>query len=153
MAALSRTIPSPIEAVFGILVDPHTYPEWLVGAKEIRAVDPGWPAVGTQFHHRVGLFGPLTVADGTRSLAVEPPHRLVLEARFRPLGRAQVTFELEDAGYVTRVRMEEHPIGPLGAVGALLEPLIAARNKHSLDALATLARNLVPADVPADVEP
>ena len=53
MTEVRRTIPHPRHRVFATLVTPETYPMWLVGAKHIRAVDDGWPAVGTKFHHRV----------------------------------------------------------------------------------------------------
>ena len=39
---------------FNVLVDPTTYPSWLVGAEEIRAVSDDWPAVGSRFNHVVG---------------------------------------------------------------------------------------------------
>src|SRR3546814_10022652 len=48
------------EDVFDHLLDPWRYPEWLLGASTMRAVDDHWPEVGSRFHHRVG-FGPLKV--------------------------------------------------------------------------------------------
>src|SRR4051812_41318490 len=51
--------------IFSVLLDPYTYPEWLVGAQRIRSVDDAWPEPGTAFHHVVG-FGPIKVADSTR---------------------------------------------------------------------------------------
>ena len=52
-----------------------------MGCKDIRAVDDGWPAEGSAFHHRVGLGGPLTVADSTKVVALVTPTLLVLEVR------------------------------------------------------------------------
>jgi hypothetical protein len=52
------------DMVYAHLIDPRTYPDWLVGAQHIRGVDSHWPDRGAQFHHRVGL-GPLTIDDAT----------------------------------------------------------------------------------------
>ena len=71
MSVVRRTLPHPPLVVFDALVSPETYPEWLVGCREIRAVDTDWPAVQSRFHHRVGLVGPLTVEDSTKVLAIE----------------------------------------------------------------------------------
>ena len=73
MAEVRRHLPHPPETVFTALTTPETYPFWLVGCQAIRAVDPGWPAVGTAFHHRVGVIGAVTVADSTKVLEVEAP--------------------------------------------------------------------------------
>ncbi len=37
MAATRQRIQAPIDVVFDVLVEPRTYPEWLVGARDIRA--------------------------------------------------------------------------------------------------------------------
>ena len=132
MATVTRTMNVPIDDVYGALADPRTYPEWLVGAKQIRSVDAGWPEPGTKFHHRVGLIGPLTIADSTESLAVEPGRSLTLEARARPAGRAEVDFQLVADGDRTVVTMHEHPLGILAPAGPLLDPATALRNKKSL---------------------
>ena len=39
MTAVSRTIPARIDSVFATLIDPDTYPDWLVGCQDIRAID------------------------------------------------------------------------------------------------------------------
>ena len=132
MATVTRTMNVPIDDVYDALADPRTYPEWLVGAKEIRSVDAGWPEPGSHFYHRVGLVGPLSIADSTESLAVEPGRKLTLEARARPAGRAKVDFELAAEGERTVVTMHEHPIGILAPAGPLLDPATALRNKKSL---------------------
>lgn len=128
---------SPTE-VFEALVEPRTYPRWLVGAKEIRAVDPAWPQPGSVFHHRVGLIPPLTVDDNTKALGVVPDRRLELEARARPFGRARVTFTLEAVDGGTEVTLEERPIGLLAPTEPLLGRLSALRNRRSLRLLAEL---------------
>ena len=135
MAVVERTIERPIKEVFAALIDPHTYPDWLVGAQEIRDVEAGWPSPGSAFHHRVGLVGPLTVADLTKVIDIEEPLRLSLEVRARPLGRGRATFDLTASGpgdSHTCVRLDEVPIGLLSATGPLLDPLTARRNRRSL---------------------
>ncbi len=140
MATVSRTIAVPRQQVFDALTTPETYPHWLVGCKDIRDVDDGWPKVGTAFHHRVGLVGPLTVADLSKVLEIEEPRRLQLEVRARPFGRAQATFtltEVADKGSpATRVELHEVPIGLLAPTKPVVDPLIAPRNRRSLDDLA-----------------
>ena len=79
MAVVQHTIERPIKDVFAALIEPHTYPHWLVGAQEIRDIDDDWPSPGSAFHHRVGLVGPLTVADLTKVIGIEEPRRLSLE--------------------------------------------------------------------------
>jgi uncharacterized protein YndB with AHSA1/START domain len=144
MVETELAIAAPVEDVFTVLTDPDTYPEWLVGAQRIRRVDDDWPAVGSAFHHVVGV-GPVRLTDSTSVVEVEPPGRLVLLARARPTGKAQVEFRLERrAPDVTRVLLREGPVaGParlLWSFGA--RPLLArglrARNERSLAQLRDL---------------
>lgn len=121
--------------MFVALTTPETYPSWLIGCKDIRAVDDGWPAVGTRFHHRVGVIGPLTVADSTKVLDIDEGRRLVLEVRARPLGRGMVTFTLRPDGDGTELELDERPLGLLQPLAPALAPLTVARNKRSLDNL------------------
>jgi uncharacterized protein YndB with AHSA1/START domain len=143
MAIVRHTIPSPINEVFAALVDPETYPHWLVGAQDIRAVDDTWPAPGSAFHHRIGLAGPLKVADLTKVIDIDEPHRLSLEVRARPLGRGRATFTLDDTtenGSGTVVELDEVPIGLLAPITPLLDPLTVIRNRKSLAQLADFLR-------------
>jgi uncharacterized protein YndB with AHSA1/START domain len=136
MSTVHATIEAPIDDVWEALVDVRTYPDWLIGARKIRAIDDDWPAPGTAFHHTVGLGGPLTISDRTRSLAVEPKRRLVLDVRAWPLVHGEVTFELRTAGDgTTEVALEEHPVGIHRLFTPLLAPMAAARNKASLEKL------------------
>lgn len=136
MAVVRRVIARPRAEVFAALVTAPTYPHWLVGCREIRAVDAGWPAVDTAFHHRVGLLGPVTVADNTKVLAVEDGTLLSLEVRARPLGRGRATFSLADGpdggAPSTVVTLDEVPIGLLAPTRPLVDPLTAHRNRASL---------------------
>lgn len=143
MATVIRVLPFGPDDVFAALIDPETYPHWLIGARDIRRVDDDWPAPGSCFHHRVGLVGPLKVADSTKVLDIDPPHRLLLEVRARPFGRGMVTFTLDaqsdpsgsgDAN--TCVELAEVPLGALTPFTPVLAPLTRARNSRSLDLLA-----------------
>ncbi|HEX5990809.1 MAG TPA: SRPBCC family protein [Solirubrobacterales bacterium] len=73
--------------VFAVLSDPERYPEWVVGAAGFRDEDDEFPAVGSRFHHKVGSW-PIGLKDYTEVLEAEPPDRLVLKAKARPLRRA-----------------------------------------------------------------
>jgi uncharacterized protein YndB with AHSA1/START domain len=134
------------EDVFDVLSDPTTYPDWLVGAKAIRSIDPDWPAPGSQFHHRIGLGGPLTIPGSTTVRRSEPPDLLVLGAGMGILGEALVRFRLKrrtnDSGEPrTQLEIEETPRkGIVRGAFAALRPLVLAglwgRNEVSLSSLA-----------------
>lgn len=134
-------IPAPPEEVWAVLTDAYAYPDWIVGARRIRAVDPGWPAPGTAFHHEVGAW-PVRLKDNTKVRELVPPIRLVLEARARPAGVAVVTLTLEDKGPEgTHLVFTEEPCaGPAKYIPRpVLEAMTRARNAESLRRL----RNLV----------
>jgi uncharacterized protein YndB with AHSA1/START domain len=140
VATNERFMPVPPEAVWDALADPGGYGYWVVGSKEIRDADPHWPAAGSRFHHTIGV-GPLTLDDHTESLESDPPQRLKLRAKGRPLGTATITMEMirEDDG--TLVRMTEHPAGftaPL-SLNPLVHLLTKLRNAESLMRLEELA--------------
>ena len=136
MGEVSIVIERPAAAVFAALSDPHSYPEWLVGCREMRAVDPDWPRPGAEFHHRVGM-GPFTVDDSSCLLEIEPERCLRLQVRARPVGRGEVTFRLapDHEGRSTIVTLSEVPVGLLAVARPLLGPLTDARNRHSLQRL------------------
>jgi uncharacterized protein YndB with AHSA1/START domain len=140
MARVTRHVLAARSDVFEALIRPETYPEWLVGCREIREVDSAWPAPGSRFHHRVGLIGPLTIPDSTSVVRIEPEHLLSLEVRARPFVRAQATFVLEDEEVddgqpVTRITLEEKALAPFTPLQPVLEPLLLSRNIASLNAL------------------
>jgi uncharacterized protein YndB with AHSA1/START domain len=68
----------PPEQVFAVLADPAAYADWVVGSDTIRDADPTWPAVGSKFHHRVGI-GLLKVNDHTEVVEVDPLESRSLE--------------------------------------------------------------------------
>lgn len=134
-------IPVPAEDVFAVLADGWLYALWVVGATHIREVDRDWPNVGARIHHSVGVW-PLVRQDITTVRAVDPPHRLELEARLWPAGAAWVRLDLvELQPHLTEVRMTERVTsGP----GRILPPLaqdlaLIPRNNESLRRLAALA--------------
>jgi uncharacterized protein YndB with AHSA1/START domain len=129
------------EAVYALLEEPRTYPDWLVGAQAIRGVDPAFPAPGATFDHRVGPNSLATVADHSEALEVDPPHLLSLKVHVGPLhGIARLLLDPVAPGR-TRVRMQETPTGWARAVTPLLRPLLAARNRISLQRLRALAES------------
>ena len=136
MTQVTRTLQHPIDEVFAVLVDPWTYPDWLVGAKEMRSVDATWPVPGASFHHRVGLGGPLSIADSSTCLEVVTPNRLVLEVRARPAGRGKVTFRLTSpTPATTEVAFAEEPLGAARLLTPVAAPLAVLRNHRSLQHL------------------
>lgn len=132
-----RSIGASRSAVFEVLAEPRTYPDWLVGAQQIRHVDPAFPAPGTEFHHSVGPAEDATVDDSTESVAVEADRRLVLEVRAGPV-RGEVEFSLHPGAseQSTEVVMREVPIGAGRLATPVVRPILAARNRESLRRLA-----------------
>ncbi len=142
MALNCVQIDAPPDAVFDCLLDPGTYPDWLVGAKRIRAVDDGWPAVGTRFHHRVGA-GPVMFDDWSEVRRVERPGLLQLSVRVTPLIRATVTMTLRGDGSSSLLCIEEEPehrvVGNL--LRPVLDPLTHFRNHYSIRRLKRLVES------------
>lgn len=142
MSFTSREIEASSAAVWAVVIDPFTYPSWLIGAQEIRDVDDDWPCPGSAFRHRVG-FGPLTIPDSTKVIAVDSGRRLRLAVRARPLVSAVATITLVSDGTHTVVSMEEEP--DFGALGELVRPLLDpsthVRNHRSLCRLEEVVRH------------
>jgi uncharacterized protein YndB with AHSA1/START domain len=130
---------SPDE-VFAALANAANYGDWVVGSDTIRDADPEWPKVGSRFHHRVGV-GPLKLNDHTEVLEVDPPHRLVMHARARPLGTAEVAMRLTERDGGTLVTMTETAGDRLSRLmlNRLTDPLIRLRNAESLRRLKRIA--------------
>jgi uncharacterized protein YndB with AHSA1/START domain len=126
------------EQVFEHLTNPWEYPKWLLGASKMRDVDDAWPAVGSNFHHRVGV-GPIKVNDRSQVLEIDPPRKLVLLVKARPLFQGKVTFTVEPDGDGSRLTLEEEPAFPgASLVRPLVDPPTHVRNKESLENLANL---------------
>ena len=138
MAFTSREMQASSAAAFAVLVDPETYPRWLVGAAAIRDVDDDWPRPGSRFHHRVGI-GPAKLSDHTEVIDIEQDTMLRLRVRARPFITAVATFRV--VGSVDRcvVTLEEEPAVRLvgNLVRPVMDPAIHVRNHRSLRRLAT----------------
>lgn len=133
-------MPVPPAAVWDALADPDAYVFWVVGSKLIRDADPQWPEPGSKFRHTVGV-GPFTVSDHTKALEAEPPRRLQIRAKGRPLGTARVTLEMTPKDGGTLVRMTETPDGPTALLNfnPVMHFFTKARNAESLMRLEDLA--------------
>ena len=131
-------IDAPVERVWEVLSDPRCYPRWVVGAKEFRDADPEFPAIGSKFHHRVGI-GPLTVDDHTEVVDVNAPWRIELKARARPLGAADVVLTTEPSGSGTRLTMIEDPADPITRMLGIVQLLVRARNARGLQRFKAIA--------------
>ena len=133
MAFSSREIEAPASAVFAVLADPETYPDWLLGAANIREIDNNWPSPGSRFHHTVGVR-PFALMDHTEVRDVEPDRSLSLSVRARPLVAAEVEFRIIGDGDRCVVTFEEEPtlrvIGNLAR--PLMDPMTHVRNHRSL---------------------
>jgi len=132
---------SPAE-VFSVLIDPTTYPDWLMGARATRSVDRDWPAEGSAFHHQFGL-GPVRIPGSTTVVEVMAPERLVLAAGMGVLGEARVRFELVPVRSGTAVTVHEATSrGIVKWAGHLARPAVDlalwGRNGRSLTRLKDL---------------
>lgn len=127
-------LPAEPEAVWTVISDPLTYPAWLVGAQHIRAVDDGWPAPGTFFHHSVGPVEEATIDDTSESIAAERPNRLLLDVH---VGRIEglVEFIVDPHPGGSFLTFREKPRGRLAAATPALRPALFGRNAVSLKRL------------------
>lgn len=140
MAYNETYIDAPPATVVAVLSDAASYPRWVVGARTIRDADARFPAVGSRFHHQVGV-PPLVLNDHTEVLENALPARLVLRAKTRPFGTARVELRLAADGAGTRVHMLESA-GDMASrivLNRLSDPLVHARNNRSLKRLRRLA--------------
>ncbi|MFD3506052.1 SRPBCC family protein [Nocardia sp. NPDC058666] len=142
MLTAQVTVPVPPPRAFASLADGWLYASWVVGASHIGEVDDDWPAVGSRIHYRFGLW-PVLISDTTVVRAIDPPHRLELEARLWSVGSAWITLTLaeEQPGHTTIRMVERAARGPAQFIpGPAQDLLFAARNQESLDRLANLIR-------------
>lgn len=129
------------EEVFAVLADPERYPEWVVGADKIRDYDDEFPEIGSRFHHEVGP-GPINIRDYSEVIEVDPPRRLVLKAKARPVGTATIELDLRESAGGTEVRMQERPGDRLTALfvdNPLADTALRVRNAEALARLKRIA--------------
>jgi uncharacterized protein YndB with AHSA1/START domain len=143
MPPVSMHFDAPPERTWEVLSEPREYGFWVTGARGVHEADPNWPEPGATFRHTQGI-APLVITDTTSVLASDPPRRIELEARVRPLLIARVVVAVEPEGDGSLVTMEEL------ATGGLLAPLmrlpgagtlIRARNKESLRRMRKVAES------------
>jgi hypothetical protein len=91
-----------------VLRDGYSYQRWVVGTSQIRAVDAGWPSVGTRLHYRLG-HGAASKDDETRVVRSRPDVLLELEAAGRPFGTVHIEFWLDAVHGGSLVTLIEHP--------------------------------------------
>jgi Polyketide cyclase / dehydrase and lipid transport len=147
MAQRSKIISASPDRVFAVLADGWSYASWVVGASHIRAVDEGWPAVGTRIHHQVGPW-PLHLKDVTWVYAVVPGRMLEVHARAWPLGEARVRLDLEPVDAETRVTLAYDLIAGVGRLvpQPVQSVLLGPRSAEMLGRLDDIAvRRRVPA--------
>jgi uncharacterized protein YndB with AHSA1/START domain len=145
MAVLNVLVRRPPEQVWDVLADGFAYAQWVVGTREIRAVDEGWPAVGTAIHYTVGL-GPFTFRGTTTVRHVEPNRQLGLEADGGPVGTARIVIELFDWGDDTVVVLDEHPLRGAGYTlhNTLSDAVLLVRGRPMVHHLARLVESRHP---------
>jgi NAD(P)-dependent dehydrogenase (short-subunit alcohol dehydrogenase family)/uncharacterized protein YndB with AHSA1/START domain len=136
------------EEVFAVLSSASCYPEWVVGAAGVRDSDENFPEVGSRFHHKVGTW-PLGVKDHTEVLELDPPRRIVLKAKARPLGTATIEIDLEESAGGTALTMEERPgdrLTTLVAGNPLADTALRVRNAEALTRLKRLVEGVEEGD-------
>ena len=146
MAVVNALVERRPEQVWDVLADGHAYADWVVGTTGIRAVDDGWPALGTAIHYTVG-WGPLALRGRTTVRQTEPGHLLGLEADAGLLGSARIVIELSEWGDGTVIVIDEHPLrGPAYWLhGAASEVLLLVRGRPMVNQLAKLVERRHPA--------
>jgi uncharacterized protein YndB with AHSA1/START domain len=130
--------------VFAVLSDPGCYPEWVVGAAGVRDHDESFPEVGSRFHHKVGSW-PIGVKDHTEVVELDPPRRIVLIAKARPLGTATIEIDLEASAGGTELTMEERPgdrLTTLLAGNPVADTVLRMRNAEALTRLKRLVEGV-----------
>jgi uncharacterized protein YndB with AHSA1/START domain len=132
-------VEAPPEAVFEVLAHGERYAEWVLGPSRSWPIDANWPAPGSMLEHRSGV-PPLALHDTTSVVSSDPPRRMLLEARVRPLLVATVELAITPHPTGCQVRMEERLVGGVarGLPRWLTEPLMRRRNDASLQRLRLL---------------
>ena len=138
-AVLTCEVNAPVDAVWAVLADAWSYPEWVVGAARIRDTEGSWPEVAARIHHSVG-FWPLLLDDHTEVLASDPGRELLLLARAWPFGEAHVRLQLDRTSFGTAISMQEDASAGSGRFvpQAVRQAVLVPRNVESLRRLALI---------------
>ena len=133
MSVTVRELDCTPEQVFVALADPWVYPTWVVGASRGRAAAPRCPRAGAP---RPPTHGETVVETW------DPPRRMVLEAKTRPVGKERVIIDVKPRGAGCVVRMEEYPVsGPARLIPKpLADLMLHIRNVETLRRLEHVAR-------------
>ena len=86
---------------------------------------------------------PLTLTDYTEVVAVEPPRRIELKAKARPLGTADIVITLRELADGTEVRMIEEPGDALTRLvtgNPVADAVLRIRNAEALARLSAWSR-------------
>ncbi len=140
MARNKRKVNADQETVFGVLLDPQAYSEWVVGAYKVRDVDAEWPAKGSSFHHQLARSGG-GVKDKTTIVDLERPRLIKLKAFARPVGAVDITLRVESLGSDSLIVMDETAAedSKLRKIKPVLELFTYLRNVEALRRLARIA--------------
>jgi uncharacterized protein YndB with AHSA1/START domain len=143
MSRNARVLRCTPEEVFRILADGWLYPCWVVGASRMRDVEDAWPQPGARLHHSFGVW-PVLIDDVTLVEVYDPPRRMVVRAKGRPIGQARVTIDVKPRGRGCVVRLQEEPVaGPARLAPPPLRDLgLHWRNTETLHRLAYLAEGM-----------
>ncbi len=110
-----RHLQAAPETVWEVLSDGWLFPVWVVGASRMREVDDHWPEPGARLHHSVGAW-PVLLDDETEVLESVPGSLLVLRARVRPWGEADVRISIGPVGATSEVTIEEDVVSGPGTL-------------------------------------
>lgn len=130
------------DRVWEVLADGWTFPAWVVGAARVRAVDDGWPEVGTRIHHSVGLW-PGLLHDSTEVVCAVPRSELVLHARAWPFGAAEIRIRFTERDGGCEIEMLEHAVSrPASWIPDIVQDwAVRPRNRECLRRLSLIAEH------------
>ncbi len=139
---------APPLRVWDVLCDGHRYADWVMGTKEIRAVDDGFPAVGTAIHFTAGV-GPITYKNKTTVRSSTEMQCLELEAHGWPAGSVRIVLTIEPSGEGCNLTFDEHPLrGPARWLhNPVTNVVFNVRTSMILDNLIKLAESGEPTNV------
>jgi uncharacterized protein YndB with AHSA1/START domain len=129
-------------SVWRALADGYSYADWVVGTREIRDVDAGFPATGSRLHYTVG-HGPLRHTGHTEVVSAEPERCLELKIHAWPVVAVRVLIMITGRSErEAEVTMTEHPArGPVALLHNPLSDLaLKLRNVETLRRLERVAR-------------